>query len=97
MLHLLFSKGADLGFIGSRESSARSVTKLAALSICWFAMNFRASLPSVARFATEEEGGTAADSIETSDMVLQPRQRTGNRRGKNGKEGVSKQSLALIP
>ena len=50
MLHLLFSKGGDLGFIGNRVGSAKSVTRLAALPICWFAMNFPASLSSVAWF-----------------------------------------------
>jgi hypothetical protein len=47
-------------------------------------------------FAVEEDGGTTVDLIESSDMVLQPKQKkTGSRRGKNrkgrnGKEEVSK-------
>ena len=52
MLHLLFSKGGDLGFIGSREGSAKSVTRLAVLPICCFAMNLPTTLPGVVQFVT---------------------------------------------
>ena len=47
-------------------------------------------------FAVEEDGGTIVDLIDSSDMVLQPRQKKNrkqkrkNRKGRNRKEEVSK-------